>query len=258
MRTLQDLESWRQERRTGIAPTARVGFVPTMGALHAGHGSLLERARRECDVVVLSIFVNPTQFNDKTDLAKYPRTLEADLAMAERVGVDYVLLPTESRIYPDGYRYQVVEREFSGELCGAHRPGHFDGVLTVVMKLLNLVRPHRAYFGEKDAQQLDLVRGMTEAFFMDVEIVACPTLREHDGLAMSSRNTRLSPEARTKARVFPALLMSPRSPEEIKARLESEGFQVDYIVDRQGRRYGAATIDGVRLIDNVTQHDVTK
>ncbi len=251
MKTFDDLDSWSEVRRTAIAPGARVGFVPTMGALHAGHASLLERARRECDVVVLSIFINPTQFDNREDLTGYPRTPGADLAWAEKLGVDYAILPDESRIYPDGYRYQIGEKELSRELCGAHRPGHFDGVLTVVMKLLNIVRPHRAYFGEKDAQQLELVQGMVAAFFMDIEIVSCPTLREEDGLAMSSRNARLSPEARRAARLFPELLLSALPGGEVARRLEEKGFKVDYIADRGDRRYGAVHIGGVRLIDNV-------
>ena len=137
-----------------VAAGATVGFVPTMGALHRGHVSLLDRARAECDVVVLSIFVNPTQFNDPGDLAAYPITLDDDLAVAAAAGCDHVLLPDTDQVYPDGYRYQVTERDFSEELCGAHRPGHFDGVLTVVMKLFQIVAPSRAYFGEKDYQQL--------------------------------------------------------------------------------------------------------
>lgn len=251
MKTFSDPKAWSEARRTEISAAARVGFVPTMGALHEGHASLLERARRECDVVVLSIFVNPTQFDNKEDLAKYPKTLETDLALAKKLGTDYVILPDENQIYLDGYRYQVSEKEFSRELCGAHRPGHFDGVLTIVMKLFNLVRPHKAYFGEKDAQQLALVEGMVTAFFMDLEVVPCPTLREADGLAMSSRNARLSPEARTKARLFPELLKSSLPAAEVTSRLEKEGFKVDYVVDNDGRRYGAVQIGGVRLIDNV-------
>ncbi|MCM2282283.1 MAG: pantoate--beta-alanine ligase [Bdellovibrionaceae bacterium] len=251
MDTIHDLKTWQNIRRSKIASSVRVGFVPTMGALHAGHASLLERARRECDVVVLSIFVNPTQFDNPEDLAKYPLTLEADLALAARLGTDYVLLPDHAQMYPDDYAYQVIENRFSRELCGAHRPGHFNGVLTVVMKLLNLVRPHRAYFGEKDAQQLELVRAMVDVFFMDVEIIPCPTLRDHDGLALSSRNTRLAPDDRQKARLFPELLQSSLPAGTVRSQLEKAGFQVDYIVDRDGRRYGAVHIGGVRLIDNV-------
>jgi pantoate--beta-alanine ligase len=142
-----------------------LGFVPTMGNLHAGHAALLARARQDCGTTLLSIFVNPTQFDDPTDLERYPRTLEADLAIAQAAGVDHVLLPTPAELSPDGYTYKVQESAVSTVLCGASRPGHFDGVLTVVMKLLNLVRPARAYFGEKDHQQLTLIRDMVQAFF---------------------------------------------------------------------------------------------
>jgi pantoate--beta-alanine ligase len=154
-------------------------------------------------------------------------------------------------MYPDGYRFRVTESEFSRELCGAHRPGHFDGVLTVVMKLLNFVAPTRAYFGEKDYQQLTLIREMVSAFFMPYEIVACPTVREADGLAMSSRNVNLSADARARAVAFPAALRSAESASDARARLEREGFEVDYVEDRESRRYGAVRVGGVRLIDNV-------
>jgi pantoate--beta-alanine ligase len=253
MKVYKQLAEWREVRRVEVSATARVGFVPTMGALHAGHASLLERARRECDIVVLSVFVNPTQFDNKEDLQKYPMTLEADLEIARALNTDYVILPDFAQIYPDGYRYKIIESQFSRELCGAHRPGHFDGVLTVVMKLFNLVRPHRAYFGEKDFQQLQLIKGMVDAFFMDqeLEIVPCATMREPDSLAMSSRNTRLSPEARARARVFPEILMAKLSLDETRKRLDAAGFEVDYIEDHGDRRFGAVRIDGVRLIDNV-------
>lgn len=250
MDVFKDLQEWRETRKLRISPQAVLGFVPTMGALHAGHASLLHRARLECDVVVLSIFVNPTQFDNKDDLAKYPSTLEQDLALAKSHGVDYVILPDFQQIYPDEYRYKVCESQFSNALCGAHRPGHFDGVLTIVMKLFNLVQPLKAYFGEKDFQQLHLIKGMTEAFFMDIDIVPCATLRESDGLAMSSRNVRLSAEAREKARLFPRILNSADSAAQVRAKLETAGFQVDYVEDRDGRRYGAVHLGGVRLIDN--------
>lgn len=250
MRIFKDLQAWRHVRVSELG-TSSIGFVPTMGALHQGHVSLLERARRESDIVVLSIFVNPTQFNNPNDLATYPSTLEADLRLAEKSGVDFVLLPDNEQVYPDSYRYKVSESEFSRELCGAHRPGHFDGVLTVVMRLFNLVQPHRAYFGEKDYQQLLLIKGMAESFFMNLEIVPCPTVREADGLAMSSRNVRITANGREKARIFPRILNSATSSATAQSLLEQEGFLVDYVVDKENRRFGAVTIDGVRLIDNV-------
>ncbi len=245
-----DVPEWRAVRRSPAWSGATVGFVPTMGALHDGHVALLRRARAENDRVVMSVFVNPTQFNDPTDLARYPRTLAADVALAAPF-VDAVLAPAESAFYPDGYRYRVSEHELSRRWEGAHRPGHFDGVLTVVLKLLNVVQPTRAYFGEKDWQQLQLVRGMVEALFVPTEIVACPTVRESDGLAMSSRNRRLSPDARTRAATFAQALRAAPSPAAAAARLTAAGFEVDYVDDVDGVRLGAVRLDGVRLIDNV-------
>lgn len=250
MKVVTDLVDWRSRRAGPEFAGRTVGFVPTMGALHRGHASLLERARRENDLVVLSIFVNPTQFNDPQDLAKYPRTLEADLAVAEGL-VDWVFVPAANAMYPDAYRYRVTETALSLDLEGAHRPGHFDGVLTVVLKLLNLVAPQRAYFGEKDWQQLQLVRGMAADFFLPVEIVACPTVREADGLALSSRNRRLSAAARAQAAAFPRILREAPDADAAAARLAQAGFTVDYVADRGGSRLGAVRLDGVRLIDHV-------
>ncbi len=251
MTVISDLESWAQLRRYGLSHELTIGFVPTMGALHAGHVSLMERSRRENDISVATIYVNPTQFNNPDDLAKYPHTLEEDSRIAKEAGVDYLIVPAYKQIYPDGYRYKVTENSLSNQLCGAHRPGHFDGVLTVVMKLLNLVKPTRAYFGEKDHQQLELVRGMTQAFFLETEIIGCPTVRESDGLAMSSRNANLSPDARALAPKFYSALKGSASPEEAIQQLTSDGFEVDYVEEIGARRYGAVHLGGVRLIDNV-------
>ncbi len=252
MKLIEDLEAWQRQRR---CVKGSVGFVPTMGALHAGHASLLERSVAECDVTVLSIYVNPTQFNNPDDLAKYPDTLDDDLALARTLGVDYVILPTFDAIYPDGFRYQVNETAFSEELCGADRPGHFTGVLTVVMKLLNLVQPARAYFGEKDFQQLRLIQDMVDAFFMPVRIVGCPTVRENDGLAMSSRNKLLDSGGRKLAAAFNRALTSGAGDDAVRAELQGLGFAVDYVVTRENRRFGAVVVQcgghDVRLIDNV-------
>jgi pantoate--beta-alanine ligase len=245
-----DLDAWHALRSSAEWTGRSVGFVPTMGALHAGHEALLARARAENERVVLSVFVNPTQFNDPTDLAKYPRTLEADVAMA-RPHVDAVIAPTAEAFYPDAYRYRVSEHDLSRRWEGAHRPGHFDGVLTVVLKLFNVVRPTRAYFGQKDWQQLQLVRGMVEALLLPIEIVSCPTVREPDGLAMSSRNRRLSPGGRAKAAAFPRALWESVTASTAEARLREQGFEVDYVEDVNGVRIGAVRIEGVRLIDNV-------
>jgi len=250
MLLISNLSAWRTLRRGPEFNGRTVGFVPTMGALHQGHVSLLERARRENDRVVLSIFVNPAQFNDTTDLAKYPRTLEADLGLAKEFA-DWVIVPESAALYPDEYRYRVTETVLSREFEGTCRPGHFDGVLTVVLKLLNLVAPDRAYFGEKDWQQLELVRGLAAAFLLPVDIVACPTVRDPDGLAMSSRNRRLTEEGRLKAAVFPKILHSAPDATTATRQLEEAGFEVDYVTDHAGARLGAIRLEGIRLIDHV-------
>ena len=248
---ITDLQEWLSLRSEWAKSGATVGFVPTMGALHEGHASLLKRARKENDFVVLSIYVNPTQFNDPKDLVSYPSTLAHDTEIAARENVNVILTPTYQQIYPDLYRYRINENSLASTLEGAHRPGHFDGVLTVVMKLFNIVRPTRSYFGEKDHQQLELIRGMSQAFFMNIEIVGCPTVREKDGLAMSSRNVKLSPEARELAPSFALALREELDPTLARARLVREGFDVDYVEDIGRRRYGAVRVGGVRLIDNV-------
>lgn len=250
MRVFTKVSDWQAARAGPNYDRGPVGFVPTMGALHAGHRALLERARAENDRVVLSIFVNPTQFNDSADLAHYPRTLAADMALTEGL-VDDVLTPPAAELYPDDYRYRVTEGELSRRWEGAHRPGHFDGVLTVVLKLLNLVRPDRSYFGEKDWQQLQLVRGMAAALFLPGEIVACPTVRADDGLALSSRNDRLSPAGRALAPGFQKILRESPAAETAGPALSAAGFEVDYVADHAGVRLGAVRLEGVRLIDNV-------
>ncbi len=262
LRTISDCKQWRAqvslEKSNHSSPT--IGFVPTMGALHIGHESLIKTSRKENDFTVLSIFVNPTQFNNPDDLKNYPSTIEKDLEMAEKNGVNAVFIPESiDQLYPDQYRFKVSESEFSRELCGAHRPGHFDGVLTVVMKLFNLINPTRAYFGEKDHQQLTLIKDMVNSFFLPLEIVACPTVRETSGLAMSSRNTRLSTaELALAPKLFETIKQIKNKEQAIK-KLNDMGFLVDYLEDQthfendrpKMRRYVAATLGKVRLIDNV-------
>ncbi len=250
MRVHHKMHEWRTTRTGANFAGKSVGFVPTMGALHEGHHALLKRARAENDRVVLSIFVNPPQFNDPNDLVKYPRTLEADLALSVGL-VDDVIVPEAAEIYPDKYRYRVTENELSHVLEGAHRPGHFDGVLTVVLKLFNLVQPNRAYFGEKDWQQLQLVDGMVKALLLPVEIVHCETVRDPDGLAMSSRNRRLSAAGRARAAHFPQILRSAPAAADAVRLLQAADFEVDYVEERDGVRLGAVRIEDVRLIDNV-------
>lgn len=245
LRSPQEFKQWRSQQKNSV------GFVPTMGALHSGHEELLKRARKENDLVVLSIFVNPTQFNDPKDFEKYPLTWEQDLKMAEANKIDVIFYPPAAEMYPDHYRYKVTENEYSKILDGAHRPGHFDGVLSVVMKLFNIVSPSKAYFGEKDFQQMTLIKGMVESFFMNLEIVPVPTVREEDGLAKSSRNTRLTLEERAKAPAIYKSITASKSAEEAAKSLTQQGFKVDYVTDIDNRRYVAAFLGEVRLIDNV-------
>ncbi len=245
LRSPHEFRQWRKQQK------GSVGFVPTMGALHSGHEELIKRARKENDVTVLSIFVNPTQFNDPKDFEKYPLTWDRDLKMAETNNVDAIFYPRYPDMYPDNYRYKLTENEYSKLLDGAHRPGHFDGVLSVVMKLFNIVAPTKAYFGEKDFQQMTLIKGMVESFFMDLEVVPVPTVRETDALAKSSRNTRLSTDERAKAPAIYAAITQSSSATEAAASLHAQGFKVDYVTDIDNRRYVAAFLGEVRLIDNV-------
>ncbi len=245
---LVGLTEWQKLRRE---MSGTIGFVPTMGALHAGHAALMKKARAENIVSVLSIFVNPTQFNDKKDFEKYPVSLEADQKIAEDCGVDYILFPDAREVYSDDYRFKLTEAKLSNILEGKFRSGHFDGVLTVVLKLFNLVQPTRAYFGEKDFQQLRLIQDMAKALFLPIDVVACETLREADGLAMSSRNIRLGTAAREIAPLIAKYLNSSLPNEEVKTKLAEAGFEVEYVATEMGRRLVAAKLDGVRLIDNV-------
>src|SRR5437588_106515 len=181
-----------RERLSPWRGAGSIGLVPTMGALHAGHARLVEHARRDCQFVVVSIFVNPLQFDRREDLERYPRALQSDLEFCERLGVDVVFAPSAGEMYPAPPTCTVEVGRIGDHLCGRYRPGHFRGVATVVLKLLNIVQPQRAYFGEKDAQQLAIIRRLVADFDIPVEIVAVPTVREADGLAKSSRNQHLS------------------------------------------------------------------
>jgi pantoate--beta-alanine ligase len=233
-----------------LAPPS-IGFVPTMGALHEGHLALVRQSREQNLVTVVSIFVNPTQFNNPEDLEKYPRTLEQDQKLLESANVDYLFLPTFEEMYHDRFNYSVSEKEKNSILCGSSRPGHFSGVLTVVLKLLQIVQPTRAYFGEKDFQQLQIIRGMVDAFFIPTEIVSVPTLRDEAGLALSSRNRRLSVSGIKKAQRFAHILKTAASLEQAKALLEENDISIDYLEDHWNRRFAAVSIENVRLIDNV-------
>jgi pantoate--beta-alanine ligase len=197
MKTFSKVSDLKKELAT--LDSAGIGFVPTMGALHAGHRSLVEKARRECKTVVVSVFVNPTQFNDKNDLRNYPRTPEADAAILEAAGADYVLMPSVEEIYPEPDTREFDFGQVDKVMEGATRPGHFNGVAQVVSRLFSIVEPRKAYFGEKDFQQIAVIKAMVEQLGLDVEIVECPIIRDVDGLALSSRNTLLTAEYRAAA-----------------------------------------------------------
>ncbi|RUM42367.1 MAG: pantoate--beta-alanine ligase [Desulfurobacterium sp.] len=225
VKSIKEMQSISESlRKTGKT----IGFVPTMGYLHDGHMSLVECARRENDVVVMSIFVNPVQFAPGEDFERYPRDLERDRKIAQEKGVDYLFVPEVSEMYPPGYSTYVEVEGITEVLCGAKRPGHFRGVATVVTKLFNIVKPHRAYFGKKDFQQLKVIERLVKDLNFDVEVIGCPIVREKDGLAMSSRNVYLSPEERESATsLYRALKLAKelfekgeRDPEVIKSRME--------------------------------------
>jgi len=249
MRVWNTVEEWRERR--GAIEGRTVGFVPTMGALHRGHAALVERCRRENEIAVVSIFVNPTQFNDPHDLDRYPRPLESDLAMLESLGVDDVLAPAAAALYPRGYAFRIEAGGLTDAMEGARRPGFLQGVMTIVLKLLNLVRPARAYFGEKDYQQLQTIIRMVEDFFISTGIVPCATVRAPSGLAESSRNRLLSEAGIERAACLYRALTTAASPAEASAIIEAGGLRVEYVEEHWGRRFVAAYLEGVRLIDNV-------
>jgi pantoate--beta-alanine ligase len=249
MNIVTDIKEWQiiQKKCSGLS----VGFVPTMGHLHAGHLSLCERAKSENEITVASIFINPMQFNQSLDFERYPRTLEHDKAMLLSCRMDYLFLPNTQSMYPDDYQVKIVESNLSTVLEGKFRPGHFSGMLTIVLKLLNLIQPNRAYFGEKDYQQWLLIKKMVDALFLPIDIIACETIRAEDGLALSSRNSRLNESERVQAAHFPRLLQSALGLNEINEQLKLLGFKVDYVAEHWQRRLGAVWLNDVRLIDNI-------
>jgi pantoate--beta-alanine ligase len=260
--------------RSGMGP---MGLVPTMGFLHAGHISLVQQAKAECGAAAVSIFVNPTQFGPKEDLARYPRDLPRDLEMLEAAGVDLVFTPEPAEIYPQGFASRIEVGPVANPLEGASRPGHFAGVATVVAKLFNIVQPTRAYFGQKDAQQVVVIRRMARDLNMPVEVIVAPTVREEDGLAMSSRNSYLTPAQRAAAPVlFQALSLArarfeagERSADTLRSLMREvivtePGVEIDYVsiadpgtlqeLDQVGvaaLASLAARLGRTRLIDNL-------
>lgn len=249
MRVWTSVAEWQERRRSIEGRT--IGLVPTMGALHRGHASLVEKCRAENEITVVSIFVNPTQFNDPADLERYPRTFEEDLAILQRLGTDDVFAPRVEELYPHGHRFRIEDATDSDLMEGARRPGFLQGVMTVVLKLLNLIRADRAYFGEKDYQQLKTVTDMASDFFVGTEIVPCPTVRAESGLAESSRNALLSHEGRDAAAVIYRALTTGATSEDAAAMIQAAGLRTEYVEEHWGRRFAAAYLEGVRLIDNV-------
>lgn len=274
---MQIVRSIPPMRAVNYPVAARVGFVPTMGYLHEGHLSLVDAARKSCDVVVVSIFVNPAQFGPSEDLTSYPRDFQRDLALLEKRKVDYVFFPTAEEVYPPGYQTWVEVENISRILCGVSRPEHFRGVSTVVLKLLNIVRPHFMYMGEKDFQQLAVLQRMVLDLNLGVGIIGCPIVREEDGLARSSRNVYLQgPERQQASSLYRALTNSKRmvqggeqAADKIIAAAErillDSQAKVDYIkivdardlseapyVDNHSRMLIAAWVGKPRLIDNIS------
>jgi pantoate--beta-alanine ligase len=247
LRTIADVRAALEPFRDG----GEIGLVPTMGAFHEGHLSLFRAARAECDVVVASLFVNPAQFAEGEDLARYPRDEERDAALAREAGVDLLFAPAVEELYPAGYQTWVDVEELSRPLEGEFRPGHFRGVATICLKLFNIVRPQRAYFGQKDAQQVAVVKRLVRDLDLELEIRVLPTVRDADGLALSSRNVQLSADDRGRALALPRALAT-RDPE--RARELLEALEVDYVAvaDFEPRVLAAAIrVGGTRLIDNV-------
>jgi pantoate--beta-alanine ligase len=230
-----------------------------MGALHEGHLALLATARETCDTVVMSLFVNPAQFGEPADLNGYPRDEARDLALARESGVDVVFAPTVPEMYPPGYQTWVEVTELGAMLEGVHRPGHFRGVATVCLKLFTIVRPDLAFYGQKDAQQVEVLRRMVADLHLELELVVVPTVRDRDGLALSSRNARLSPEERARALALPRALAT-RDSQTARAILEAAGLDVDYVelAPFDPPTLAAAVRVGVtRLIDNVPLEEET-
>ena len=249
LKTVEDVKAYRRDLNLN-GMNLNVGFVPTMGSLHLGHFELIKQSQMSNDVTVVSIFVNPTQFNNRNDFDSYPNHIDEDLKALNKLGVQAVLLPTEKEIYPKGYNFKLTENSDSLDLCGQARPGHFDGVLTVLIKLFNLVQPQNVYMGLKDYQQFRLVKNMAEDLFLNLNVIGVETVREESGLALSSRNLNLSPEQKQIAEKYAAIFAENIDLESMRSKLETLDLKIDYLVEKWGRKFIAVFIGDVRLIDN--------
>jgi pantoate--beta-alanine ligase len=254
-RTIADARAELERRDTGS-----IGLVPTMGSLHEGHRALLRAARAENETAVMSLFVNPAQFAEARDLARYPRDEGRDLAVAAEEGVDVVFAPSADEMYPPGFQTWVDVTELGSILEGEFRPGHFRGVATIVLKLVNVVRPTRAYFGQKDAQQVEVIRRVLRDLALEVELRVVATVRDEDGLALSSRNARLSPGERAAALALPRALATGDRDDALAA-LRAAGLDVDYVEVADFDPpvlAGAIRVGGTRLIDNVVLEEASQ
>ena len=229
-----------------------LGFVATMGALHEGHGSLIRKSNEQNQSTAVSVFVNPTQFNNPKDFESYPNVIERDFDFCEKLGVDYVFTPSVDEMYTDSESIELIENEITKKYEGEHRPGHFSGVLTVVLKLINLIKPQRAYFGEKDYQQYLLIKRMAENFFLEAKIVGVETVRDAFGLAQSSRNLNLTPSGKVRAQKIAGLFLNASSKERFVEHIKESSLELEleYYGEDWGRALMAHYVDGVRLIDN--------
>ncbi len=241
--------------RNSVPENKKVGFVPTMGYLHQGHLSLLKRAREENDIVILSIFVNPIQFGPNEDLDRYPRDFERDEKLAKETGTDIIFYPTPEQMYPDNYSSYVITEGLDKHLCGAKRPGHFKGVMTVVLKLFNITKPHNTYFGQKDIQQARIIEQMIKDFNLDINMHICPIVRESDGLAMSSRNVYLSPEERKQATILYKALQLGKS---LFLNGERDAEIIIKETEKLVKSSNLAKIDYVEIVDYSTMSPVKK
>lgn len=275
MKIINTIKELRSQIQSEKIKGKLIGFVPTMGFLHKGHLSLMKQAKKECDIVVVSIFVNPTQFGPNEDFDRYPRNLEMDKSLCESEGVDIIFYPDKSEIYPNEYQTFINVTNISKGLCGAKRLNHFEGVATVVTKLFNIVSPHKSYFGKKDYQQYLLIKQMVSDLNLDIEVIGMPIIREEDGLAMSSRNANLTPDNRILAgylnkgigKIINLFKNGENNPQNLililKDDFESKNIKIDYIeirnkntlqtcetIDENSMIFIAVFVGNIRLIDN--------